>query len=79
MQSIRYEVKCYYGQGNLNEKCKPGDLAIHTWNSGAISRDMEVNAGKTRSDIGRVSILNTEDKLGWVTVFDESKVDDPSN
>ncbi len=43
-----WEVRLYY----LN-----GELALHTWNVDAVSKDMEVAAGRAREDIGRIEVL----------------------
>lgn len=40
-----FEVKVY---------AKDNTLLIHTWNIGVVSRDMEINGAKSRSDVGRI-------------------------
>ena len=45
-KSYDYEVRSFYAAG--------GGLCIHTWHRGVLSRDMEIQASKSRNDIGRI-------------------------
>lgn len=65
--STRFEVKLYYGKDAEPPKV-PGQLAIHTWNIGDLSKDMEVDAGRRRRDIGRVEVLADG---RWTEVYNE--------
>jgi hypothetical protein len=57
-----YVVRCYYvdhltrsEDGSFGKR--PGELAIETRHKGESSKDMEVAAGESRSDIGRVVVI----------------------
>lgn len=47
-----WEVRSFYNQSGRS----PGQMAIHTWHTSEVSRDMEIGASKSRLDIGRVEV-----------------------
>jgi len=52
-------------------------MAIHTWTVGHSTCIIELNAGISRGDIGRVSWLDKRpgSSQEWVTVFDEKTME----
>ena len=53
MSEWKWTVRCYYANDVKPPKV-PGDLAIETRHKTDASKEMEVRAGESRSDIGRV-------------------------
>jgi len=63
----RFKVKLFY-----NDRAPPpnaaGDLAVYTWNTDVVSKDMEVNAGLSRADIGTILVMDMDAEgvnSGW--------------
>lgn len=46
----RYEVRGFY-KDNVDRLRGPEGVAFHTWNVGEFSRDMEIEAAKSRNDL----------------------------
>lgn len=65
---MRYEVRLFYAD-DAPPPFKPGEMAIHTWNEGEHSRDMEIVAGLARREIGliewRRAATDTEPAGAW--------------
>jgi len=49
-------VRCYYGDKSVPPKYL-GQLAIETRHKSASSKDMEVEAGNSRTEIGTVEVI----------------------
>lgn len=50
-----WQVTCYYNN-TVKPPKKPGDLAIQTVHVGTSSKDMEVQAARSRPDIGEIDV-----------------------
>lgn len=56
-----FEVKAYYHKG--------GGLAMHTWHTTEVSKDIELAAFRSRREIGRIEVLDRRsDGDGFKTV-----------
>jgi hypothetical protein len=60
MGKWKWRVTCYYAD-NVKPPKKPDELAIRTMHATDSSKDMEVAAGKSRSDIGRIEVVRIPD------------------
>jgi len=49
-------VRCYYA-GDVRAPKVPGGLAIETVHATDSSKDMEVQAGRARPDIGEIDVI----------------------
>ena len=69
----KWEVKLYYGKRARNPEgtSLEGELAIYSWYSDDMGKDIEVNAGKYRPDIGKVKVLLLKPNEEWKTVYVE--------
>jgi len=65
-----YSVRCFYGKYAEPPRI-PGSLAIETVHVGTHSRDMEIEAGKSRKDIGRIDVRDLQSDGPWTTVYEE--------
>lgn len=62
-----FDVRLFYGRASP----APGFMALETKHRGDFSKDMEVDAGKSRADIGRIDVKDRNGAAGWVTVYSE--------
>lgn len=49
-------VRCYYA-ADVRPPKRPGELAIETVHATDSSKDMEVQAGRARADIGEIDVI----------------------
>ena len=52
-----WRLRFYYAV-NVQPPKRPGDLALITEHTGTTSRDMEIEVGKSRQDIGAIEMLD---------------------
>jgi hypothetical protein len=52
-----WKLRFYYAS-NVKPPKRPGELAIVTEHTGTSSRDMEIEVGKKRRDIGAIEMLD---------------------
>lgn len=62
-----WSVRCFYGDSAEPPKVS-GELAIQTVHLGQTSKDTEIQAALSRSDIGRVEVRDIRADGPWVTV-----------
>ena len=56
----QFEVRAYYA-------ANPDKLALHTWNTDLLSRDMEIQAFLSRADIGKIQWRNGDGEWQDIT------------
>jgi hypothetical protein len=70
MRNVTHHCRFYYGKHCRNEFSGPGQLALETWHVGETSKDLEIEIGKQRKDIGRIDV-RAEPREEWLTVYRE--------
>lgn len=65
-----YRLRFYYGKRAKRPKI-PGRLALETVNRGARSRDMDIAAGRSRPEIGRIEVRDYSSEGPWTVVYAE--------
>jgi hypothetical protein len=64
-----WKLRFYYAQ-NVKHPKRPGDLALETVHTEEWSRDMEIEVGKKRSDIGKIEMLDLRTPgQPWTTIY----------
>lgn len=59
MTNAKYMVNCFYGKDAKFPKIKNKE-AISTWHTTLASAELEVEVAKSRKDIGKVILIDTE-------------------
>jgi hypothetical protein len=55
----KWKVRFYYAD-HVQAPKRPGELAIETVHADAVSLGMELAAGNSRDDIGRIEVLDLD-------------------
>lgn len=69
MSYYDWRVGMYYAD-DVKPPKTPGGLAIQTCHAGEPSRDMEIRAAKSRSDLGKIVVWSTDGTQQTVWVKD---------